>query len=234
VPDPGTGLVAFGAGLLSFFAPCVLPVIPGYVAFVTGGTASSVKRRLGLTLAFVSGFSLAFVAIGLLIGLVGTTEAFRSAETWLQRVGGTVIILFGLHMTGLLTLSFLQREVRYQGQAPDQLGPVTGAAFLGAAFGVGWSPCVGPVLASILVLAGLEGGALAGGLLLTAYAAGLAIPFLILGVTADRGAAWLRDHQRIAQGVEIVGGTLLIVLGIFVFTGSLAQVLSYVVPRNPL
>lgn len=232
--DPTTGLVAFGAGLLSFFAPCVLPVIPGYIAFVTGGADASTRRRLTLTIAFVAGFSIAFVAIGLLVGLVGSTGAFQAAETWLERIGGAIIIAFGLYMTGLLKLGFLEREVRYHGTAPEALGPIGGAAFLGAAFGIGWSPCVGPVLASILVLAGLEGGAVTGGLLLAAYAAGLAIPFLLLGVTADRGAAWLDRHKGLARGTEIVGGVLLIALGIFVFTGSLARLISLVVPKNPL
>lgn len=234
MPDPATGLVAFGAGLASFFAPCVLPVIPGYIAFVTGGSEASLGHRLALTVAFVVGFGLAFVGMGLLVGLAGDTAFFRDADTWLQRVGGAVIIAFGLAMTGLLKVDALQREVRYQGEAPDALGPATGAVFLGAAFGIGWSPCVGPVLASILVLAGLEGGALAGGALLAVYAAGLAIPFLLLGITADRGAAFLERHQGLARGVEVVGGVLLIVLGIFVFTGSIAELLSYVVPRNPL
>jgi cytochrome c-type biogenesis protein len=234
VTDPTTGLVAFGAGLASFFAPCVLPVIPGYIAFVTGGADASTKRRLGLTAAFVTGFSIAFVAIGLLVGLVGSTGAFQAAEEWIQRVGGIVIIAFGLYMTGLLKLPFLDREIKHQGGAPDFLGPVGGAAFLGAAFGVGWSPCVGPVLASILVLAGLKGGALAGGALLGLYALGLAIPFLALGVTADRGAAWLREHSSLARVVEVAGGVLLIVLGVFVFTGSIARFVSYVVPMNPL
>lgn len=232
--DPTTGLVAFGAGLLSFFAPCVLPVIPGYIAFITGGAEASTGRRLTLTAAFVGGFSVAFVAIGLLAGLVGSTGAFQAAETWLERIGGAIIIAFGLYMTGLLKLPFLEREIRYHGTAPAALGPIGGAAFLGAAFGVGWSPCVGPVLASILLLAGLEGGALTGAILLALYAAGLAIPFLALGVTADRGAAWLKRHQGLARGTEIVGGILLIVVGIFVFTGSIARLISYVIPKNPL
>jgi cytochrome c-type biogenesis protein len=234
VPDPTTALVAFGAGLASFFAPCVLPVLPGYIAFITGGSEASMQRRLGLTTAFVFGFGLAFVAVGLLVGAVGSTVAVRGVETWIQRAGGALIIAFGLYMVGFLDLPFLQKEVRYQGGAPDMLGPATGAAFLGAAFGVGWSPCVGPVLASILVLAGLEGGALAGAALLGVYALGLAVPFLLLGATADRGAAWLDRHEGLARGVEVGGGVLLIVVGIFVFTGSLARFLSYVVPRNPL
>lgn len=232
--DAFTVAVAFGAGLASFFAPCVLPVIPGYIAYVTGGTQTTTKRRLSLTLLFVTGFSIAFIAMGLLVGLAGNTQLFRSADTWLARIGGALIITFGLVMTGLLKIPFLERDARYQGQAPERLGPYAGATFLGAAFGVGWSPCVGPILASILLLAGLEGGALTGALLLGIYALGLAIPFLALGLTADRGAAFLNRHRGLARGTEIVGGILLILVGIFVFTGSLAELLSYIVPRNPL
>jgi cytochrome c-type biogenesis protein len=232
--DPVSGGVAFGAGLLSFFAPCVLPVIPGYLAFVTGGAGSSTQRRLGLTLAFVLGFSIAFVALGLLIGTAGSTVAFGQAETWVQRLGGGLIIAFGLYMTGLLKIPFMEREVRYHGQAPSMLGPAGGAVFLGAAFGVGWTPCVGPVFGSILILAGVSGGAAQGALLLALYAAGLAIPFLFLGLTAERGAAFLQRHQGLTRGVEVVGGVLLIVLGIFVFTGSVALLISYVVPSSPI
>lgn len=225
--DPVTGAIAFGAGLLSFFAPCVLPVIPGYLAFVTGGAGTSRRRRLILTGAFVVGFSIAFVLLGLLIGTVGSSMAFRAAETGVQRIGGLLIIAFGLYMTGLLKLPFLDREVRFHGQAPTFLGPVAGALFLGAAFGVGWSPCVGPVFGSILILAGVGGGTLQGGLLLGAYAAGLAIPFLALGVTADKGAEFLGRHRTATRYVEVAGGVLLILLGIFVFTGAIARFTSY-------
>ena len=233
MPEPASTLVAFGAGLLSFFAPCVLPVLPGYLAFVTGGNTSTAKRRTLLTLAFVTGFSVAFILMGLAVGALGSTATFRAAETWLQRIGGALIIAFGLYMVGLLRLPFMEREIRYHGQAPQALGPAGGALFLGAAFGVGWSPCVGPVLASILLLAGVQGGAATGAILLTAYSAGLAIPFLLLGITADRGAAVLKRYRGVTRWVELVGGVLLILLGIFVFTGALPRLISYVIPANP-
>lgn len=231
--DPVSAAVAFGAGLISFFAPCVLPVIPGYLAFVTGGSQASARRRIALTVAFVAGFTIAFTLIGLAVGTVGSSAAFRSAETWLQRVGGALIIVFGLYMTGLLKLGVLDREVRFHGKAPARFGAIGGALFLGAAFGVGWSPCVGPVFASILVLAGVGGGAAQGALLLALYSAGLAVPFLVLGITADRGAAFLRKHASVARSVEVVGGVILILLGIFVFTGSLARFTSYLGIASP-
>jgi len=225
--DP-TPLLAFGAGLLSFFAPCILPVVPAYVAYVTGGPQAARLPRFLRTAAFVLGFSLAFVALGLLVGAVGSSGVFQQYEVVARRVGGALIILFGLVMTGLLRLAFLDRDLRYHG-TPTALkrAPLFGAFFLGAAFGVGWSPCVGPILASILILAGVQASTAAAAFLLLAYAVGLALPFLLVGLAADRGAALLRRFGRATQVIEIVGGVLLIVLGIFVFTGSTARFTSY-------
>lgn len=221
--------VAFVAGLGSFFAPCVLPIVPGYLGFVTGGVHSSARRRTLITVAFVGGFSIAFVLLGLVVGLAGSSMLFRGAQGWLDRLGGGLIILFGLAMLGLLRLPFLERDVRYHGTAPMKAGPFVGALGLGAAFGVGWSPCVGPILAGILVLAGVSGGAASGALLLGVYAAGLAVPFLIVGVFADRGAALLKRFGKASKAIEVVGGVLLVLLGIAVFTGSTARLQSLVV-----
>jgi cytochrome c-type biogenesis protein len=220
--------IAFVAGLASFFAPCVLPIVPGYLGFVTGSQASSARRTL-ITVAFVAGFSIAFVLIGLVVGLAGSSMLFRGATGLLERVGGAVIIVFGLAMLGLVQLPFLQRDVRYHGTAPTKAGPVVGALGLGAAFGVGWSPCVGPILAGILVLAGVSGGAAGGALLLGVYAAGLALPFLLLGVFAERGAVLLKRFGRASRAIEVVGGVLLIALGIAVFTGATARLQSLVI-----
>lgn len=221
--------VAFVAGLASFFAPCVLPVVPGYLGFVTGGAGASPARRTLLTSAFVGGFGLAFVLLGLAVGLAGSALALGGANDLLQRAGGAVIVVFGLAMLGLLRLPFLERDLRYHGTAPLRHGPVLGAFGLGAAFGVGWSPCVGPILAGILVLAGLSGGASGGALLLGVYAVGLAIPFLALGLFADRAAAALRRLGPAMRGVEVVGGVLLVALGVFVFTGAVSRLQSLVV-----
>jgi cytochrome c-type biogenesis protein len=225
--------VAFVAGLVSFFSPCVVPVVPGYVAFLARGAApgsGGTARRLLAVGCFVLGFGVAFVLIGAAVGALGATSAFRSSERWVERIGGALIIVFGLAMTGLLTIPLLLRDARYHGtEGPSKLGPVVGAAALGAAFGVGWSPCVGPVLASILLLAGATGGAGPGALLLAIYAAGLGIPFLVVGLAADRGAAIMRRFARATRVVEVVGGILLILLGIAVFTGSVARFTSYLV-----
>lgn len=216
-----TPLVAFAAGVVSFFSPCIVPVVPGYLAFITRG-ATTRARRLGTTTLFVLGFGIAFVILGALIGGAASFGATRVGEVVARRIGGALIIGFGLVMTGLIRLPFLDRDVRYHG--------TEGSAFLlGAAFGVGWSPCVGPILASILILAGVTGGASAGAALLAVYALGLAVPFLLLGFFATPLAEWLRRHARATRVVEVVGGVILIVLGIAVFTGAITRAVSYLV-----
>ncbi|MGQ0535319.1 MAG: cytochrome c biogenesis CcdA family protein, partial [Methanobacteriota archaeon] len=224
-----TPAVALVAGAVSFFAPCILPVVPGYLAFVTGGPDASPRRRRVLTIAFVSGFSVAFVTLGLLVGSVGGGGFFDVSATLLQRIAGAIVIAFGLVLLGLLRVPFFDRDLRFHGRVPASLGPVGGAAVLGAAFGVGWTPCAGPVLASILVLAGVGGSAFSGAVLLGFYAAGLAVPFMVLGFSADRGAAFLRRVSNTARGIEIVGGIFLIALGIAIFTGATARLTSYLV-----
>jgi len=202
--------------------------VPGYLAFVTGGAEASRARRGALTVAFVAGFSLAFVAIGLAIGAAGASTAAGSLDL-VPRLGGVLIIAFGLWMLGLLNLPFLNRDIRFHGKAPAWLGPAGGAAVLGAAFGVGWSPCVGPILGAILVLAGVGGGAGSGALLLGAYAGGLAVPFLVLGFAAQSGAGWVKRITKHGRVIERVGGVFLIALGIAVFTGATARLTSLLV-----
>lgn len=227
MPDPVVAAVALGAGVASFLSPCVLPVVPGILAVVAGDARADRRRRMLTTGAFVAGFGVAFVVAGLLIGAAGTLAIAHGLAPWIQRIGGAAIIVFGLHTIGLLELP----RIGAGGLRPDPDadGSLLAATGLGAAFGVGWSPCVGPVLASILVLAGTQGGIVDGALLLGAYAGGLGVPFLALGWTADRGTAFVERHAEAARWFEIVGGVVLVVLGIFVFTGSLARLTSYVI-----
>jgi cytochrome c-type biogenesis protein len=227
-------LIAFAAGLASFFAPCVLPVLPGYLSFISGGAAAGFSQRLARTGLFVLGLGLSFVAIGLVVGAAGASETAQTYQIWIRRIGGVLIITFGLVMTGLLHVSWLERDMRYHGQAPLQrAGPYVGAFAMGGAFAVGWSPCVGPILASILILAGTGGGLAQAALLLTLYSVGLAIPFLLLGISADRGANLLRRFRKSALGIQIAGGVILIILGIIVFTGNMARLTSLVLPGGP-
>jgi cytochrome c-type biogenesis protein len=229
--DPGLAL-AFAAGLASFLTPCVLPVLPGFLAVAAGGTDATRGRRLARSGAFVAGFGAVFVLLGLALGAVAATAPARTAQTLLERVGGTLVIVFGLQLTGLLRLPYLDRTLRLDvGPAAEGSRREAGLLFsglLGAAFAVGWTPCTGPVLASVLVVAGLQGGSLAGGGLLAAYAAGLGLPFLLVGAGGQAALDRLQGRARLARGVEAASGVVLVVLGVFVFTGSLARALSYV------
>jgi cytochrome c-type biogenesis protein len=222
--------VAFVAGLASFLAPCILPIMPAYVSFISGGVEAPFGRRMLRTSLFVAGFAAAFIALGLLIGAVGQTPLFQESETWVRRIGGALIIFFGLVMTGLVQIPWLTRDWRYHGQADLPKHQFAGAFALGIAFAVGWSPCVGPILASILLYAGTQGSLWNAGFLLALYALGLAIPFLILGALADRGADLVKRFRSVSRGIEVVGGAILIILGIFVFTGSTARLTSLLLP----
>jgi len=213
------------AGLLAFFSPCVLPILPGYLGFVAGGPDAIWRQRAGRTLGFTLGFLVAFAIIGFLIGAVGQTASFLDAEEWLRRLGGALIILFGLAMIGLLRFAWMDRDVRVHNVDARRFGPVFGPVALGAAFGVGWSPCVGPILASILVLAGLDGGAMRGGVLLAFFGLGLGLPMLAVGLAADRAVPILRRFSRATRIVEVVAGLFLVLLGIAVFTGAANRVL---------
>lgn len=222
-------MFALAAGAIAFFSPCVLPIIPGFLGFIAGGAENSRRRQFFLTLAFVLGFTMAFTVIGFLIGAVGASDLFQATEQWLRRIGGTIIIAFGLYMTGLLRVPLLEGDYRFHGKAPEWLGPVGGAAFLGMSFAVGWTPCVGPVLGSIILLAGIEGGALTGALLLFLFSVGLGVPFLLFGILSDHGAAFLARYGGVTKGIEIGGGVFLILLGIMVFTGAANRLLAYLV-----
>jgi len=209
---------AFLAGLLAFFSPCVLPILPAYVGYMGGAADVGRGLRVARTVAFVLGFGAAFTALGLLVATAGSSSALstRTAQMWIRWVGGGLVILFGLALTGLLRLPWMDRDVRFHGKAPAWLGPVGGAAFLGAGFAVGWSPCVGPLLATVLIFAGQSGHAAAGAGLLALFALGLAVPLLALGLAADQGAAFIRRFRKATRVLEAVGGVLLILLGILV------------------
>lgn len=229
VTQPAT-YVAFGAGLLSFFSPCVLPLVPGYLSLLVGlgaappGEGRAPRRRLLLlrALSFVLGFGLVFTALGLTASWVG--QFFLDYGVWLERVGGVLLIVLGLHLAGWLELSFLQREQRLSLSAS---GGHWGALVFGASFAAGWSPCIGPVLASILLLAGGTGSVQAGGWLLLVYSAGLAVPFLLLALFFNELWSRLARVQQLLPWVYRVAGVILIGLGILLLSGQLARLTEY-------
>ena len=219
---------AFLAGLLSFFSPCVLPLVPTYLAFISGLSLEELKSRKGkrsravvASLLFISGFTLIFILLGATATALGGW-LFRQGA-WLGRIGGAVIILLGLHLSEILPLPFISRERRfvYRGRAG-----LLGAPIIGMAFAFGWSPCVGPVLAAIL---GLAAGAQTVGrgiLLLLLYSVGLAIPFFAAALAVERFLKFFEKAKRYLQFVNIFAGKLLVIMGLLLVAGRFDAVTS--------
>ncbi|MGH3774296.1 MAG: cytochrome c biogenesis CcdA family protein [Pseudonocardiaceae bacterium] len=223
--------VAVLAGAVSFASPCVVPLVPGYLAYLTGlvgvdgnGAHDGVQRRgrvLGAVALFVLGFSVVFTAS--VVTVLGVADRLTLNAVTLQRVGGVVTIAMGLVFVGLVPA--LQRDIRVHPR--PGLGPrhVLGAPLLGAVFGLGWTPCLGPTLVGVIALAvGTPGGGLARGVLLVAaYCLGLGLPFLLLAIGARRAIramSWLRAHVR---GVQLAGGGMLVLVGLMLVTGLWAE-----------
>ncbi|MBI2145336.1 cytochrome C biogenesis protein [Candidatus Woesearchaeota archaeon] len=222
-----TLLVAFAAGLASFLSPCVLPLVPAFVAYLSGTTAAETKKDAKKakaaiflnTLLFVLGFTLVFALLGALINSVLLNISYTLRDL-LGKIGGVVIILFGLVLLGIIKPQFLQQEhkLKLKGLKPSHF-----ASFIfGAAFAVGWTPCVGAILGAILTLA-LTQPTIAFGMLFS-YALGLGLPFLIVGLFTSQAAAAISKYQNVMKYVSIVAGIILIILGILVFTNNLAKI----------
>lgn len=231
-------LLAFAAGLVSFFSPCVLPLVPGYVAFLGGATGVGVVaparphrpgRALAGAIAFVIGFSFVFISIGTVFGGLG--GSLRTHERTLQLVFGSITILLGLLFAGWLPASnLLNREVRVHWLPSATVG---GAGILGVLFGIGWSPCTGPALAGILFLASSTPGATAwrGALLLTVYCVGLGVPFLLAAVAADKMAVVSKFVRRHTSLLLRIGGLVLVVIGVLEITGTWATFVQWLQDR---
>ncbi len=219
--------LAFGAGLASFLSPCVLPVVPGYVSFVTGMTLgdfrsaerASARREAAIHSGlFILGFSLLFIALGASATALGTV--IRRSLPLIQQIGGAVIVLFGLYMLGIIKLPLLMRERRVQ-LATKPAG-MLGSVVAGVAFGAGWTPCVGPVLATILLYAGMSGTVLHGAALLAVYALGLGIPFFVAAVGFNWFISRTRFLRRWLLPIERAAGAVMVVVGALLFLGRFA------------
>ncbi len=214
--------LAFLAGMASFLSPCVFSLVPAYVGYLggraAGGENSASNRWVTFShgLAFVLGFSLVFVGLGVAASAAG--HFLFDLRFWLAKIGGMVVIVFGLHMIGVLRIPFLEYDTRVT-TAPDPKWGYLSSALMGVFFSAGWSPCVGPVLGAILTVA-INGGSISlGASLLTAYSAGLAIPFLVAALGIGWVSAILRKYGKVMRYVEIVMGVLLVIVGIMLFTG---------------
>ncbi len=204
------------AGAVSVLSPCVLPILPGYVAYLAGHAAGCDPakadhwRVLLHGAAFVLGFSLMFVALGATASWIG--RALIQYRDWIARIGGAVMIVFGLQMAGILRLPFLEYGVRPTLQPNPRWGLASSAA-MGFAFATGWTPCIGLVLGSVLTLAAYEASLTRGMLMLAVYSAGLAVPFLIVALLVDRMGAAFRRLTRLSRYISIAAGVVLILFG---------------------
>ena len=222
--------LAFMAGVLSFLSPCVLPLVPSYVSFITGmsfedltGSADRKRvRNLTITnsLVFIAGFSAVFIALGASSSVAGQI-LFRYQE-WLRIIGGILIIIFGLFIAGFLKLDFLMRErkVHLAGKPAGYIGTFA----IGMTFAAGWTPCIGPILGSILLYAGAKGSAVYGIKLLSVYSLGLAVPFFISSLAINSFLSYSKKLQRYMRIIMIISGVLMIAFGIILLTNRLKDI----------
>jgi len=230
-------LVAFLAGLLSFLSPCVLPLVPSYVSFITGLGVEELEsggervRRVTLlhSLLFVAGFTLIFLLMGASATYVG--QLLRLYQDVIARIGGIIIIFFGVLLLGIIPIPALSREKRYQFQAK----PVgyAGTVVVGVAFGAGWVPCIGPILGAILTLAATRANMAEGVGLLFVYSLGLAVPFVLSAVALTAFLAWFRRFRRYIRYVEWVAGILLICVGLLLASGKFTVLAGWLIRFTP-
>src|SRR5215208_1186604 len=220
--------ISFAAGILSFLSPCVLPLVPGYISLISGVSIDRLKegtssRRAVIlnSLAFNAGLSVIFLILGTTAGLVG---AAITSNPWVRIIGGLVIIAFGLQLIGLLKISALYKDTRFF--SDDKPRGMLGSAALGIAFAAGWTPCIGPILGGIIGLAATSGGWKSGLILSAFYAAGLALPFLCVGLLMNAFLSFYSKFRRHLHKVEVASGVLLIVIGLMVASNSLTWVAS--------
>ncbi len=223
-------LIAFGAGVLSFLSPCVFPLVPGYLSYLAGTTLQEaegkekVRFRVSLhALCFVLGFSLIFAILGATASTLGAL--LSPYKVVLARVAGILLILFGIVLTGLVPLPFFSQEHRVH--TTSGTPAFIRSTLVGVAFGAGWSPCIGPVLGSILALAAVGTTLLQGVLFLLVYALGLGIPFLLVGLLIDRAGSVVRRLNRYTGPLSLIGGVMLILTGMLILSGRLAELANF-------
>lgn len=219
--------LSFLAGLASFLSPCVFSLVPAYIGYLggraAGGEATENNRFVTFThgLAFVLGFSLVFITLGVATSAFG--RLLFDLRFLLSKVGGIVVIVFGLHMIGIFRIPFLEYDTRVQ-KMPDRRWGYLSSALMGVFFSAGWAPCVGPVLGAILTLA-MNGGSISTGIsLLSAYSAGLAIPFLLAALGLGWVSITLRKYGKIMHYVEVAMGVILVIIGVMLFAGIFERI----------
>lgn len=245
-----TLLAAFGAGLLSFISPCVLPLIPGYLSYISGlsldemrgtpvvsGGGTVAVARVGMrrqvvlsSLSFIVGFSLVFVSLGAAASAIG--QFLASQQALFNRIAGAIIIVFGLHTMGVLRIEWLYQERRLQ--TSRKPAGFVGAGLVGIAFAFGWTPCIGPILAGILAVAGAQETVGHGVRLLAVYSLGLGVPFLVTALMIDRFFAAKTRISRYYHTIELVSGALLVIVGLLIFTNRFTVIAKWLTPYLPV
>lgn len=226
-----TILTAFFFGLLSFISPCVLPIIPGYISFISGhtlddlkGDNSSAARAVMLnSLVFIAGFTLIFVLMGAAATTIG--QVLNDNLNLISKIAGFIIIIFGFHMIGIFKIGFLNYEKRFHLQE-KKLG-ILGSFAVGAAFAFGWTPCIGPVLAGILAIASQQETVMQGIMLLFVYSLGLGIPFFLTAVSINKFFTLFNRIKKHFHTIEVIGGVMLVAVGILMMTNYLTIIASY-------
>lgn len=227
--------IAFGAGVLSFLSPCVLPLVPSYLSFVTGMSLEDlqegVNRRTTMThsLLFVAGFTGIFLLLGASASFLG--QFLRIYESWISRIGGLLIIVLGLHLAGAFRLTPLMRERRLH--LNDKPVGYLGTLGVGAVFGAGWTPCIGPVLGAILTFAASQEQFWSGVILLLVYSMGLAVPFLLAALALDAFLRGFSRFRRFLPVVQVASGLLLVFLGFLLLTGTFSALTTYLTRFTP-
>lgn len=224
---------AFLAGVLSFLSPCVLPLVPAYLSYVSGvsidtlreGNGKHRSRAIIQSLWFVSGFSLVFILLGASATLLG--QWLMENMQLLAQVAGIIIFVFGLHYTGIIRIRFLLMDAHVNTNEL-QTSKGLGALLLGAAFAFGWTPCVGPILGAILAIAGTQNDVSTGILLLCSYSAGLAVPFLLAATLTDQFMRWMVRFRQHLHTLEIFSGVLLMFVGVLIFMGDFSILAGWV------
>jgi cytochrome c-type biogenesis protein len=225
----GQILASFAAGLFSFLSPCVLPLVPGYLSIISGSSLEQLKAQQGdaslrrtvllNSIMFIVGFSITFILLGASATWIG--QMLVSRMKLLGQIAGIVLIVFGIHLTGLVKINALYKDKRFHNV--DKPRGVFGALVLGLAFAFGWTPCIGPILAGILTIASTKQTVTEGMLLLAVYSAGLGIPFLLTSLALNKFLAFYGRFKKHFHAVEVASGVLVIAVGVLILTGSLTR-----------
>lgn len=233
--DTSLVIPTFVAGLLAFLAPCTLPILSAYLAFISGVSLDELRDPLKAAIArrkiffnglvFVVGFSAVFIAMGTLVGFLGA--AFGEYRIWLSRLGGIFVIIFGLFMLGVLKIPALAAERALAIPQIFERGRPMNSFILGATFAFGWTPCVGPILGSVLFLAATSETALQGAFFLLIFSTGLAVPFLLIAAGIGSATRYIENFSKYLSAVSVVGGILLIFIGALLLTDNMALLVSY-------